>query len=131
MFLPLLLLLLYFAGPPMPSNESKENDTVYSVLHSDVILHLEVYEYFDESNNTVFIWYKQNSSLQNKGSKYIISSYRFQSHLVIRQIEITDFGQYRVLVRNSYGEYIHFFELREKGNIYYNIFYIQFVNQSI
>ena len=99
----------------MPSPENKEDDTALSELHLDVTLQFKVQEYFDEANKTVFIWYKQNTSLQTDGSKYIISFFIFQSTLVIRKITTRDFGQYRVFVRNSYGQYIHIFELLEKG----------------
>ena len=99
----------------MPSTKIKTDYTVFSILHVDVTLHFEAHEYFDDPNRTVFIWYQQNSSLQTDGNKYIISSNDFQSNLVIRKMTTTDFGQYSVLVRNSYGEYMHNFELREKG----------------
>ena len=103
----------------MPSTKKTEDDTVLSILHSDITLECQVQEYFDEANNTVFTWYKHNTSLQTDSSKYIISTFRYRSTLVIRKVTITDFGQYRVFVRNSYGKYIHFFELLQKGNYIY------------
>ena len=119
-----------FAGPPMPSTKNKEDDTVLSELHLDVTLQFKVQEYFDKANNTVFIWYKRNTSLQTDGSKYIISFFRYQSTLVIRKITISDFGQYRVYVRNSYGEYIHTFELIQKGKMHIPLLYIYFICQN-
>jgi hypothetical protein len=71
--------------------------------------------YFDEENKTLFTLYKQNMSLQNGGIKHIISSQGLQSVLIIRNITETDYGQYRVVVRNSVGQYMHYYELHKKG----------------
>ncbi|XP_060554424.1 peroxidasin homolog [Ruditapes philippinarum] len=107
-------LILIVRCPPRP--KTVKDDNVTAILRSDVTLQFTAHDFFDEQNKTEFTWYKQNMSLQNGGSKHIISSYGLQSVLIIRNITQTDYGQYRVIVRNSVGQYIHNYELQIKEN---------------
>jgi hypothetical protein len=100
-----------FIGPPRPSADTLRE----TKMHFDVTLQYLAKEFLDEQNKTVFAWYKQNVPLQNDGNKYIISSHGLQSNLIIRNITQSDYGQYRVVVRNSFGHYTHYYEVREKG----------------
>jgi hypothetical protein len=108
-----------FTGPPKPFTGNLKEMKLTAVLHSDVTLQFLAQEYFDEENNTIFTWYNQNSSLHNGGRKYILSSFGLQSTLIIRNMTQSDFGQYRVEVKNSIGHYIHYYKLQEKGNDLY------------
>jgi hypothetical protein len=105
-----------FIGPPRPSADTLKETKITALLHVDVTLQFLAQDFFDEKNKTVFAWYKQNVSLQND-EKYIISSYGLQSNLIIRNITYSDYGQYRVIVRNSFGHITHYYELQEKGKI--------------
>ncbi|XP_060559015.1 vascular endothelial growth factor receptor 1-like [Ruditapes philippinarum] len=108
-------LILIVKCPPRPSADNLKEGKLAVVLHSDVTLQFLAQNYFDEENNTIFTWYNQNSSLQNGGRKYIISSLGLQSTLIVRNVTQTDYGQYHVEVRNSAGFYIHYYELQTKA----------------
>jgi hypothetical protein len=112
---------LMFTGPPRPSADNLKEGKLAVVLHSDVTLQFLAQNYFDEENNTIFTWYNQNSSLQNGGRKYIISSLGLQSTLIVRNVTQTDYGQYHVEVRNSAGFYIHYYELTKGKHLYIKI----------
>ncbi|XP_060565944.1 titin-like [Ruditapes philippinarum] len=109
-------LVLIVRCPPCPSPDTLKETNITALLHCDVTLKFFAQDFFDEQNKTEFAWYKQisNVSLQND-KKYIISSNGLQSNLIIRNITYSDYGQYRVSVRNSYGNCSHYYELLENA----------------
>ncbi|XP_060606553.1 synaptogenesis protein syg-2-like [Ruditapes philippinarum] len=104
-------LILIVKCLPKPATDSLKESIIAVIPYTDVTLQFIAKNYFDEQNKTQFTWYKQNTSLHYDSSKYMILSYGLQSVLIIRNVTQSDYGQYRVVVRNSVGQYIHYFEL--------------------
>ncbi|XP_060573101.1 peroxidasin homolog [Ruditapes philippinarum] len=100
---------------PRPSADTVKETKITALLHVDVTLQFLAQDFFDEQNKTAFAWYKQKVPIQNDGNKYIISSYGLQSNLIIRNITYSDYGQYQVVVRNSFGHNTYYYELLEKA----------------
>ncbi|XP_060577802.1 peroxidasin-like [Ruditapes philippinarum] len=107
-------LVLIVRCPPCPSPDTLKATKITALPYCDVTLQFFAQDFFDEQKKTVFEWYKQNVSLEND-TKYIISSYGLKSNLVIKNITNSDYGRYRVIVRNSFGHDTHYYELQGKA----------------
>ncbi|XP_060608379.1 neural cell adhesion molecule 1-like isoform X2 [Ruditapes philippinarum] len=105
-------LILIVRTQPRPSSDDTSVQKVSTALFIDAKLQFVAWNYLDKPNETVFSWFKENVSIPDNDSKYMVHSNELQTNITIRNTTQQDLGLYKLNVQNSVGTYTHFYELK-------------------